>query len=453
MIRRSRPRPRFALALCLLIVIGLPVRRAAADQRSASPAVGGVAAASSFSFTLNTIDPAYGGNTKPGWVRSGDMDNDGDLDVVAGGGTALFIYENDGSAGGWTRHGSLDGTNSLGANGAVLYDVDGDTFLDVVSARYNADVGWWENPASTTLSTTAWTFHSLSSESYYLHDLIVADLDEDGEAQEFVANLNQGYWGANIKIKWFRPGLDPELPWESHTIETGRSEVSSHGHAGMDVGEISGDGNVDLAYSNGWYEAPDDPGGTWNWHSVTDVYGISNTLLRNMDGDADLDLIVTGGHHGQGAFWLENPVFPITGTWTLHAVSPTAGDVTARRVYSSGLDYLHHPECLSVLDLDQDSDLDVVTCELFFGEDSGEPDWSDQAHNVYVYENLGDSLSWAEHNVAPNSYPNHLLQTVDIDEDGWMDIIGESCGYSVISYLENNAELAERIYLPLVACD
>lgn len=391
-----------------------------------------------FAFIRNYIDTAYGGNGKPGWVRAGDMDNDTDLDIVAGGGRALFIYENDGNAGGWTRYGSLDGTGDIGANGAVLFDVNKDTYLDVVSAQYNSNLGWWQNPGST-LSNSPWTFHALSVENRYLHDIILADLDQDGQTEEFVANLNSGYWNASITIKWYRPGADPTTTWESHVIENNRNEGSPHGHAGFDTGDIDKDGHVDLAYSNGWYEAPDDPSGSWTWHEVTDIYGLSNALLRDMDEDTDLDLVVSGGHHGQGLFWLEAPADPIAGNWSQHAISPVAGDVTQRRIYNPNLDYLHHPECLSVLDLDKDNDLDVLVCDLHFGEDPGEPGWNDEAHNIYVYENQGDSLTWFTHNVAPNSYPNHLLQTVDINEDGLVDIIGESAGYSVISYFENNA--------------
>ncbi len=375
----------------------------------------------SVSFDRFYVDTQYGGNGRPGWVRAGDMDLDGDLDIVAGGGLALYIYENNGAARGWTRWGSLDSTGQIGANGGVLFDVDNDTDLDIVCAKYKSDLGWWENPGGQ-LSHATWTFHQLSTETYYLHDMILADIDQDGVTEEIVANLNQGYWNATIKVKWFRPGAQPTQTWEAHTIEPGRSEGPPHGHAGLDVGDVDRDGNVDLAYANGWYEAPDDPTtGSWTWHEVTQIYGVSNALLRHMNADVYLDLVVSAGHHGYGVYWYAAPADPINGTWTLKTVDAD----------------IHHPECLAVLDLDEDDDPDIVTCDLFFGEDPGEPGWDEQVHNIYVFENLGGSISWQLNSIAPNSYPSHLLQMVDINKDGAMDIISEATGTSVVTYYEN----------------
>ena len=90
-----------------------------------------------------------------------------------------------------------------------------------------------------------------------------------------------------------------------------------------------------------------------------------------------------------------------------------------------------------MLDLSADGAPDIVSCDLFFGEDPGEPGWDDQVHNVYVYENLGGATSWSKHSVAPDSYPSHLLQMVDLDGDGRTDILSEATGTSVVSYYEN----------------
>jgi len=374
--------------------------------------------ATDFVFNRYYVDQDYGVSGGPGFVRAGDMDGDGDLDIPAGGGRYMCVYENDGDPArpNWTKHGTLDGTGEDGGNGACVFDVDSDGHLDIAFAKYYGDLGWWKNPGGP-LSSDPWEFFRLAGTTYYLHDFMLADLDRDGTARECIANLNSGYWNCDIQVIWYTPSASPTELWESHVVEPGRNEGSPHCHAGLDTGDVDQDGFLDIAFSNGWYEAPDETTGSWAWHEVTTIYGISNTLLRDMDSDGDLDMIVSAGHHGQGVYLLFCPSDPIGETW----------------IESSVDDAVVHPEGLAALDLDGDGDIDIVSCDLDFDR------WSQEVHHVYVYENTGTpfSPSWRKQDVSGGSYASHKLQMVDMNEDGRMDIISEGCGYGVVSYYEN----------------
>ena len=389
------------------------------------------------SFKRTYVDQHYGGNGRPGWVRADDVDLDGDLDIVAGGGRALFIYANDPSDT-WSRFGSLDGTRQMGANGAVLMDVDGDGESDVVSAKFEGDIGWWENPGGT-LSSATWAFHAIAeSNGGYLHDIVAADVDRDGARRELIAVFNHGsYFKSKIDLRLFSIPTDPKKAWTSHVIEHRRDEGAPHGHAGVDVGDIDDDGDIDIAFSNGWYENGRDD--RWTWHEITDIYGVSNAVLQDVDRDGDLDVFMSAGHHGQGVFWFENAGRGQPISWIRHDISSIVGDETTRHRYGKeDTEHLHHPECLAAFDFDGDDDIDVLTCDLFFGEDPGEPGWSDEIHSAYLFENSGNGSTWRKHVVASGAFPNHLIQLVDLNADGRMDFISEATGYSVISYYENS---------------
>lgn len=358
-----------------------------------------------FRFVRNLVDTEYGGNGRPGWVRAADVDVDGDVDVVAGGGNALFVYENRGGDR-FERHGNLDPTGKLGANGAVLVDVDGDGDPDAVSALFYGALGWWENPGRL---GDPWPFHEIAEEEWFLHDIIAADLDGDGGFPDLITNrVNRGI-EADLRIHRHLRAADGS--WQRRVIEPGRDDGANN-HAGLDVGDVDGDGRVDLAYSNGWYRAPA-PGDPWQWHPVTDVYGLSNALLRDLSGDGRLDLLASAGHHGQGVYWFEPPEDQAAGGWRQHVIDPD----------------LVNPECLAAADLDADGSLEVVSCDLDFER------WDDEVHGLYVLEREGPATGpWRRWAVATRVFPNHLLQLADVSGDGNLDILSEATGHSVVSY-------------------
>ena len=100
-------------------------------------------------FQTHTIDADAGGAMS---VYAADIDNDGDMDVIAGaqGEDRVYWYENDGSAdpsfSSNTITSSADGIYSVYAK-----DVDSDGDIDILSASAGDDkIAWYKNKVFTT---------------------------------------------------------------------------------------------------------------------------------------------------------------------------------------------------------------------------------------------------------------------------------------------------------------
>src|SRR5690606_15060847 len=147
-------------------------------------------------------------------VYAGDVDGDGDLDILGTASAAQTIawWENtagDGSA--WTQH---TVTNTLaGATLMHAADLDGDCDLDVLGTADTANtIAWGENTAG---DGSAWTQHILSSAFLYTRSVYAADLDGDGDLDVLGTAIS-----ANT-IAW----------WENETIH----RTAAYPEAGMHV--------------------------------------------------------------------------------------------------------------------------------------------------------------------------------------------------------------------------
>ena len=198
------------------------------------------------SWKMHVIDQL---DTETRMIRTADIDNDGDLDIIGTARSAPLIawYENTGqsnltdSAGvDWVKH-IIDDQSSQPIHGEIV-DMDNDGDLDLVMSlgmtlgeRGQADqVAWYENSGSP--NDASWTKHLISKKFPGAFESCTADIDGDGDLDVISSS-----WGKTGGVAWFENGGDPRGSWARHTLKAGWPRANA-----IKVADLDQDGRVDI---------------------------------------------------------------------------------------------------------------------------------------------------------------------------------------------------------------
>jgi hypothetical protein len=271
-------------------------------------------------------DPAVSNN--PASVALGDVDGDGDLDLLAACSGTVSVRLNNGS--GVFSGGSNPAVTGIPANVAVG-DVDGDGDLDLLATTTNST----SNTVSVRLNNGSGVFSGGSDPvvGNQPYRLAVGDVDGDGDLDLLTAN----YGGATVSVRLnngsglFSGGSDPAVGSSPQSVA---------------VGDVDGDGDLDLltANQNGGTVSVRLNNGSGVFSGGSDPTVGSNPFsvaLGDVDGDGDLDLLVANASSSTVSVRLNN----------------------GSGVFSGGSDPAvgRGPTSVAVGDVDGDGDLDLLT--------------------------------------------------------------------------------------------
>ncbi len=291
-------------------------------------------------FTI--ADPLPGSSWGTGGLPLLDLDGDGDLDVVLSRRetqTAYWFERKTDAV--WVRH-TIGQTEGLAnALGAAAVDVNQDGRPDIVFNRV-----WFENPGGLAENPDKpWPAHPFEGGG---HDILAADINADGRLDIVT------YHGK--EVAWFDPVAGMKR------IEIGRGRDNHGGITPRGVGDLDGDGDLDIVIPDYWFENPGKGEGAWVRHEWPYLgvdkasYGPSiRSWIVDLNGDGHNDIVYSDCDTGLShVYWVKN--LGHGAAWERHQLPdpPTApGDVPGTGSFHS----------LGVADFDGDGNLDIFAGE------------------------------------------------------------------------------------------
>lgn len=353
-----------------------------------------------------------------------DIDGDGKLDIAAG--RNYYIAPN------WTkypnyREGAATNGPDIDDNFEGSMDVNNDGRSDVLSSGWMLRQGiwWYENPGK---PGQKWSDHQILAADG-LEGMVIGNLSGQGP-KDVLVNFYARKPGRSLI--WFEH-LN-QAPWfKQHSLGPENVGVS-HGNG---IGDINGDGRMDVVTTSGWFEAPAHPADEpWIWHpdyqfmpygGAPGGRGVAGAglpiLVTDVNGDG-LNDIIMGSDHGYGLAWFEQKLENGKRTFTQHWIETDYPTI----------------HTMVLADLDGDGKPELIAGKQMFAH-NGADVGSYEPQFIFYYKFNGNHIE--RHIVTytpvaqyfgPNANPNAppptdiiglgmRVNAADMDGDGKTDIV------------------------------
>lgn len=286
-----------------------------------------------------------------------------------------------------------------------VYDFDGDDWNDILVVGFpGREAHWYQNPAG---SEGHWTKHlvmdGVDNESPYIGDIT-------GDGRPDLVFHHEGYLGYAVG----NPDR-PTEPWTFHRV----SEDLGLGHFthGFGVGDVNGDGRLDIMMATGWWENSGSPDALWQHHTADFGPGGAQMYAYDVNDDGRNDVITSLVAHGWGLAWFEQTP---DGAFEKHLI---IGERMRDNPYGVRFS---QPHAVALVDMDRDGAKDIVSGKRHWAHGAlGDPEPLAPAV-LYWFELVRSEdgkASFVPHLIDDDSGVGVTLAVDDLTGDGYPDIV------------------------------